>query len=112
KIIGAALFGSVGVAILLALGFWQVQRLGEKRALIAEIEARLAAAPSAVPAEPDPDRDRLLRVTVRGQVGSEELHVLTSQRPWGAGYRIISPLTLEDGRRVLLDLGYVPQEMK
>ena len=112
RIGAAAVFGAIGVAILLALGFWQVQRLGEKRALIAEIEARLAAAPVAVPAEPDSDSDQLLRVAARGKVGEEELHVLTSQRPWGPGYRIISPFTLEDGRRVLLDLGYVPEEMK
>ena len=53
RAIVAALFGIVGVAILLGLGVWQVQRLGEKRALIAEIETRLAAAPVAVPSEPE-----------------------------------------------------------
>src|SRR5690606_21139182 len=33
-------------------------------------------------------------------------------RPLGAGFRVISPLTQDDGRRVLVDLGYVPQDMK
>ncbi|HET7410284.1 MAG TPA: SURF1 family protein [Paracoccaceae bacterium] len=112
RIIIAAVAGVIGLAMLLALGIWQVQRLGEKQALIAEIEERLAAPPVALPADPQPERDRLLRVTVRGRVGAEELHVITSLRPLGAGYRVISPFTLDDGRRVLLDLGYVPQDMK
>ena len=112
RIAGAVAFGAVGVAILLALGAWQVQRLGDKRALIAEIETRLAADPVPVPPDPDRARDRLLRVTATGRIGTDELHVLTSLRPWGAGYRIVSPMTQADGRRILVDLGYVPQEMK
>lgn len=112
RILAAIAFGVVGVAILLVLGFWQVQRLAQKEALIAEIEARLAADPVALPQGPDPARDRLLRVAATGRIGPEELHVLSSVRPWGAGYRIVSPMTLPDGRRILVDLGFVPQGMK
>jgi surfeit locus 1 family protein len=107
-----ALIGVIGVAILLALGAWQVQRLAWKEGMIAEIEARLAAAPVPVPEQPDPQRDRLLRVEATGQIGADELHVLSSLDPWGAGYRVVSPMEITDGRRILVDLGYVPQDMK
>src|SRR5690625_1117157 len=112
RIIIAALVGIVGVAILVSLGLWQVQRLGQKEALIARIESRLAASPVPLPAHPDPEEDALLHVTARGKIGERELHVLGSLRPWGPGYRIISPFILDDGRRVLLDLGCVPEDLK
>jgi surfeit locus 1 family protein len=112
RIIVPALIGVVGVAILLALGAWQVQRLAWKEGLIAEIEARLAAEPVSLPETPDPARDRLLRVEATGQIGTEEIHVLSSLEPWGAGYRVVSPMEIADGRRILVDLGYVPQDMK
>ena len=112
RILVPVLIGVVGVAILLALGVWQVERLAWKEGLIAEIEARLAAEPVSLPEAPDPVRDRLLRVEVTGQIGTEEIHVLSSVEPWGAGYRVISPMELADGRRILVDLGYVPQDMK
>lgn len=112
RILVPALIGVVGTAILLALGAWQVQRLAWKEGLIADIEARLAADPAPLPEAPEPDRDRLLRVEATGQIGADELHVLSSLEPWGAGYRIISPMELADGRRIMVDLGYVPHDMK
>jgi surfeit locus 1 family protein len=115
RLVAPALFGILGTAILLALGLWQVQRLAWKEGLIAEIEARIAADPVPLPAAPDPTRDRLLRVSVTGRLGTPEIDVLTSLDPWGAGYRVIVPMTLAEGaegRRILVDLGYVPQEMK
>jgi surfeit locus 1 family protein len=111
-IVVPVLIGVVGVAILLALGFWQVQRLAWKEGLIAEIEARLAAEPVPLPDAPEPGRDRLLRVEATGQIGTDELHVLTSLDPWGAGYRVVSPMVLADGRRIMVDLGYVHQDLK
>lgn len=112
RIITVVLFGVFGVAILMSLGIWQVYRLGEKEALIARIEARLAAAPVPLPAQPEREEDALLHVTISGEIGAEELHVLGSFRPSGPGYRVISPFTLTDGRRVLLDLGFVPEALK
>lgn len=112
RILGAAIFGLVGVAILLWMGVWQVDRLAWKNDLVARIEARLAAEPVAPPEAPDPDRDALLRVTVTGRIGEQELHVLSSLKPLGVGYRIVSPMVLDDGRRVMVDLGFVPEAMK
>jgi len=106
--IAPLIFGLVGAAILVALGVWQVQRLAWKTEILDRIEARLAAAPVAVPAEPSVEADQYLRVRATGDIEPGELHVYTSAPPRGVGYRVIVPLQLADGRRILLDRGFVP----
>ncbi len=108
RMIAPLIFGIVGVAILLSLGVWQVRRLQWKTAILAEIDTRLAAAPVAVPADPTEGRDTYLRVTATGTLEPGELHVYTSVPDRGVGYDVIAPMTLADGRRVLLDRGFVP----
>ena len=99
--------GVGGAAVLLWLGFWQMQRLSWKLDVIAQIDARIAAAPVALPAILDPQGDSYLPVEVSGTVGADYLRVLVSQKEIGAGYRIIS--VLDTGtRRVLVDRGFVP----
>jgi surfeit locus 1 family protein len=110
--IGPLIFGIVGVAILVALGAWQVQRLAWKGEILDRIGARLAAAPVAVPPEPSATADRYMRVRAAGELEPGELHVYTSAPPRGVGYRVIAPLKLADGRRILLDRGFVPIEEK
>lgn len=101
-------FGVLGVVVLTWLGAWQLQRLAWKTAILAEIDMRLAAAPAAVPAAPDPARDEYLRVRVAGTVEPGELDVYTSAPGRGVGYRAIAPFRLDDGRTILLDRGFVP----
>lgn len=98
------IFGAAGVAILVSLGVWQVQRLAWKQGVLADIEARIASEPVALPAAPDPEADRYLPVRAQGTV-REGLRVLASVKRRGAGYRIISVLETGD-RRVLLDRGF------
>ncbi len=105
------LLGLLGVAVLFGLGAWQLQRLGEKEALLADIAARIAAEPRPLPASPDPAADQYRPVTVAGALGGEEAHVLTSRPGQGPGFRVIAALTAGD-RRVLVDLGFVPEAEK
>lgn len=98
--------GVVGCAILIALGTWQLRRLEWKQGVLAEIEARIGADPVAMPAEIDPSM-KYLPVWAEGVIGAEELHVLVSRKQIGAGYLIIVPFEMSDGRRVLLDRGFV-----
>jgi surfeit locus 1 family protein len=104
--------GILGVAILVSLGTWQLRRLEWKTAVLAEIDARLTADPVPVPAAPDAEADRYRRVRAKGTLLPGEIHVYTSAPPRGVGYRVIAPMALADGRRVLLDLGFVPIEAK
>jgi surfeit locus 1 family protein len=108
RMIAPLLFGVLGVAILVALGAWQVQRLAWKTEILDRIDARLAAAPVAVPATPDPAADQYLRVRAEGAIGPGELHVYTTGPRGAVGYRVIAPLELAGGRRILLDRGFVP----
>lgn len=105
------LIGVVGCAILVALGTWQLRRLEWKEAILSQIDARIVADPVDLPAMAEPEADRYLPVVVTGALGGEELHVLTSLKDVGPGYRVISVLTTGD-RRVLVDLGFVPEEAK
>jgi surfeit locus 1 family protein len=103
------LLGLIGAGILVGLGLWQLQRLQWKEAMLADISARIAAAPVPLPAHPDPARDEYLAVTAQGKVQAEELHVLTSTSDAGPGSRVISPFVTADGRRVMVDRGFIPE---
>jgi surfeit locus 1 family protein len=103
------IFGLGGVAILVSLGVWQVQRMAWKEGVLAEIEARIAAAPEALPEVPDPEADRYMPVAVEGVLGPDHVRVLVSQRGQGAQYRIISPFETGE-RRIMVDRGVMPTE--
>jgi len=105
------LFGVVGVAVLVSLGVWQLQRLEWKEAILADIEDRISDAPAALPARPDPETHRYMPVSVQGRFDPAEIHVLVSLRDQGAGYRIIQPFET-GGRRILVDRGFVPATEK
>ncbi|KQI69361.1 cytochrome oxidase biogenesis protein Surf1, facilitates heme A insertion [Loktanella sp. 3ANDIMAR09] len=106
KLIFPILLALSGTAILISLGVWQIQRLQWKTAILAQIETEIAAPPVAVPAAPDATTDRYLPVTATGTLTGDVLHVLVSTEENGAGYRTVSAFET-DGRRVLLDLGFV-----
>lgn len=108
RLIGALVLGVVGVAILMSLGIWQMQRLSWKEGILAEIEARIAADPVALPLAPDPQDHPYLPVALEGRLDPEFVRVLVSQKGMGAGYRIISALETPEGRRVLVDRGVIP----
>ena len=106
------LFGLVGAAILIGLGTWQVQRLHWKEGLIATAEAKIAMPAVALPVQPDPVADRYLSVTVQGRFLGPEAHVLTSIQGQGPGFLVIAAYQTDDGRRILVDRGFVPETAK
>lgn len=108
----AAVFLLAGLALFVSLGVWQLHRLTWKEGIIAEVSARIAAPAVALPAAPDPEKDDYLAVAVSGVMGPQELDVLVSTRDWGPGFRIISPFTTDDGRRIMVDRGFVPDSQK
>ncbi len=105
------IFGLVGTSILMSLGLWQLQRMNWKAGILAEIDARLAEPPVALPIASDPVADKYLQVEVTGVIVENELHVLTFG-DGGPGFRVIAPMVLQDGRRILVDRGFLPETEK
>lgn len=104
--------GLGGVATLLWLGFWQLDRLARKEGILADIDARLAAAPEPLPPAPHEADDEYRAVSVTGQAVGEELHVLVSGTAAGTGYRAVRAFETEAGQRILIDQGLLPLEAK
>lgn len=117
----------VGLAILLSLGTWQMQRLAWKEALIARLEAAAKAAPVALASVDAPVFDapsienEFRRVTLSGTFEHDkELHVWSPGKR-GPAWSVVTPLRLatpiERGEkapieRVLVNRGVVPDASK
>ncbi|WP_425099223.1 SURF1 family protein [Tropicibacter sp. S64] len=112
RILPPLLFGLIGAAILVGLGTWQLQRLEWKRGILSEIESRIGGAPQPLPDMVSPAEQKYQPVALSGSIGEEALFVLVSAKQLGAGWRVISPFTTEDGRTILLDRGFTPVDRK
>ncbi len=97
---------------LIALGTWQVQRRAWKLDLIAQVDARLKAAPIPAPAPaawPRIDKaDAYTRLRADGiwLVGMDTLVKAVTAR--GAGWWVMTPLRTRDGATILINRGFVP----
>jgi surfeit locus 1 family protein len=103
-----ALLTVVGVALFVALGRWQWHRAVYKRALADEF-ARGAALRVDLGARSTAALARYSEVRVSGRYQPERQFLLDnlsySGRP---GYQVLTPLTLDDGRTLLVNRGWVP----
>ena len=111
RILFLLIFGIAGLAILVSLGVWQVQRLAWKQGVLSEIESRISADPVALPHPVSEVDDKYLPVTISGEMEPGEIHVLVSVKQVGAGYRIIQSFRTAD-RTILVDRGFVPSTAK
>ena len=111
--LGPIIIGVGGFCVLIALGVWQASKVAEKNRVIADAEQRLIAAPTPLPETLDAERDNYKRVIVEGRfLNGEESYFLTSQTLKGPGFDVIVPFETTDGRRILVDRGYVPQKLR
>ena len=106
------LFGIAGLAVLLSLGVWQVQRMAWKEQVLARVEARMKAEPVAVPDVPIFEAHNYLQVRATGRLVGGEAHVLTSEKFVGPGFLVVAKLRMDDGREVLVDLGFIAEVRK
>lgn len=103
---------ALGIAVLLGLGTWQVQRLGWKTDLIARVEARRAADPVPVPtdwADVTRDSDEYREVTVTGRFLHDQSVQTQAVTVIGAGFWVMTPLQAADGI-YLVNRGFVPAD--
>ena len=110
RLMSALLLGLAGVGFLCSLGIWQVQRMYEKRAQLDEMTAGISEPAVVVPTVLDPEKDRYRPVIAAGRFTGETLYVLSGQPMVGAGVQVISVLQMADGRRLLVDRGFLPDD--
>jgi surfeit locus 1 family protein len=106
------LMGIAGVAVLMSLGFWQLRRMEEKRAYLDEIEARIGNAPIPLPAVPEEGPHKFQAVVAEGRFTGEYLEVLAGQKGASPGVLVIEAFALADGRRILVQRGFVEEEAR
>ena len=103
------------LAILLALGAWQMHRLTWKEGLIAQISARVHQPPvPLVEAEKlPPGSQEYARVKARGTFRNDAEQLVWEPDPrQGPGYHVYTPLRLVDGRFILVNRGYVTEALR
>jgi surfeit locus 1 family protein len=100
-------------ALFAGLGLWQVERLGEKEALIATVGAGLNSAP--VPLSEASD---YRPVAVSGQyIPDSTVFVFTGLGDAkgqfsGPGYWVMTPLALDGGGSIFVNRGFIPQDKR
>jgi surfeit locus 1 family protein len=111
RLLWPGIMATAMLAVLLALGTWQVERLQWKRQLLAQI-ARAEAAPAvSLPADPPP----FAKVQVTGELredlaafyGAQVRDTLAGTQ---LGTQLIVPLQREQDGTILVDLGWVPNK--
>jgi surfeit locus 1 family protein len=119
----ATVFAFAGVAILIGLGVWQLDRKVWKENLIATLDARLSRAPEDLPPRESwpqlvPEGNEYTRVTFPAEfLAGEEALVYTAGSAFrpdvqGPGYWVFAPARLAGGSVVIVDRGFVPLDRK
>ena len=109
------LFSVPAFIVMIGLCVWQVQRMHWKEGLIAEREARVTAAPVALPAAGAGDVAGMeyRRVRLEGAfLHDQELYLGARSLNGNPGYHVLTPFALAEGGAVLVDRGWIPIERK
>lgn len=104
-------------AAFIALGVWQLQRLAWKTELIAQVDARVHAAPQPAPgpeawASVSRARDQYRRIAARGVFDHEREVLVRAVTEQGGGYWVMTPLRTTEGFTVLINRGFVSPERR
>ena len=103
----AGFFITLGTAVLLYLGQWQLDRLGWKQSILKDIESKISGTPQSLPDSINEIEHKYLPVVVSGKLDDNFIKIMVSQKFIGAGYRIIAPLKTINSLTILVDLGFV-----
>jgi len=108
------LFTAPAVLLLLALGFWQVERLFWKKDLIAQRQAAVAAPRVAAPRSLEEARGMEFHHIVDEGVflHDKEIFLGATSEAGRQGYQVLTPLLEVGGRTVLINRGFIPAELK
>ena len=103
----------LGTAVLMRLGFWQLDRLEQRRAFNAHYLEILNLPPLEIDSAPPEDLAGMeyRPATVSGVYDYENQVALRNQyNDLVFGYHLITPLVLADGSAILVNRGWIPAE--
>lgn len=107
---------ALACAGFVALGVWQLQRLGWKEALIARVDRHLHAAPIAAPGPAQwrslKGDDDYLRIFAHGRFDYAREVLVGASTELGPGYWVLTPLRTDAGWWLLVNRGFVPSELR
>jgi surfeit locus 1 family protein len=116
ELIWPSAVAAAGLAVLIGLGFWQLERRAWKLDLIAKIEARARAEPVPLAAAIEVWRRtgdiEYMRVRARGRLRHDRESYLYMPGKEGPGYRVYTPLETPDRQLLLVNRGFVPEALK
>lgn len=93
---------------MLRLGVWQLDRAEGKRELLAQYAHALAARPIALKSADKPDEGEIRRIEASGYYDPARQLLLDNQsQAHVPGYRVWTPLKLDDGRLLIVDRGWL-----
>lgn len=103
------------LAVLIALGVWQLYRLDWKQELLAQLDERLARDPVALPASLAAEavtdwRWRPVRVEGELRPAKTLFWQARTNAAGTAGVRALTPLVRDDGTTVFVDRGWLPYD--
>lgn len=99
--------------VMVSLGLWQLRRLDERRDANAAVEAR-AQAPvrTELPADVDPGSAERHRYRLDGRFDADRQVLVRGRLRNGLpGYEVLTPLLLDDDRAVIVNRGWIPQQL-
>jgi surfeit locus 1 family protein len=96
------------IVLFVTAGLWQRDRMEQKEALRAQLDAAAVRAPQPLPAPNDWTEWRFVPVTATGAFDAAHQILLDNRVHDGrAGYHVITPFGLADGRVVLVNRGWI-----
>lgn len=102
----------LGVALMIGLGTWQLERLAWKTEIIRSAEAGLTAPPIDLPPGSELAALDFRHVSARGTYLNEAAIGFGLSAVGGEpGGRLVTPMRLDDGRIVLVDRGWLPEPL-
>lgn len=113
--IAVLVFMAVGIAVLCALGTWQVKRLFWKEALIAEVEERTSQKPMNLTEFLETQTDKntwpYSPVMTQGIYDhSKEVFFFTTSIEGRSGWNVHTPMLLDNGKYLIVNRGFIPYD--
>src|SRR5262249_5237656 len=110
------LFSLAGLALLVGLGLWQLERRQWQESLLAKVAARTTPAPITLTAAEALLRAggdvEYLHVIARGHFLNDKERYLYAPTPAGLGWHVYTPLQVAPQRYLWVNRGFIPDDRK